>query len=135
MLPQSGYCSIFRSISKCCQSRREFPSGSDWSGYSKRSTKNQPLCNMPNKTILIAAGGTGGHLYPAIAVAEEIRAQRPDIRVIFAGTSDRIESREVPRAGYTFFPIAVEAPKKSIGSMMTFPLTFGKATIDMMRLI
>ena len=90
---------------------------------------------MAQKTILIAAGGTGGHLYPAIAVADEIRKQRPDIRVIFVGTHDRIESREVPRAGYPFFPIAIEAPRKTVKSLFTFPLKFGKAVIDSMRLI
>jgi len=90
---------------------------------------------MPNKTILIAAGGTGGHLYPAIAVADEIRRERPDVRIIFAGTPDRIESREVPRAGFPFFPIAVAAPKKSIGSMVMYPLKFSKAILDAMQLI
>ncbi len=90
---------------------------------------------MAHKTILIAAGGTGGHLYPAIAVADEIRKQRPDIRVIFVGTHDRIESREVPRAGYPFFPIAIEAPRKNIKSLFTFPLKFGKAVLDSLRII
>jgi len=88
-----------------------------------------------SKTILIAAGGTGGHLYPAIAVAEEIRRERPDVNVIFIGTSDRIESKEVPRAGFQFVPISIEAPRKSIGSMLRFPFKFSTAIVESLRLI
>lgn len=87
------------------------------------------------KTILIAAGGTGGHLYPALAVAEEIRRMRRDVRVIFVGTRKRIESHEVPRAGFPFHPIAIEAPRKSAAGMLRFPFQFAAATIDCMRLM
>ena len=51
-------------------------------------------------TILIAAGGTGGHLFPGIAVADELRARDPGTRVVFVGTARGLESRLVPRAGY-----------------------------------
>src|SRR4051812_1082410 len=90
---------------------------------------------MPSNTILIASGGTGGHLYPTIAIADEIRRERPDLRVIFVGTSDRIEAREVPRAGYEFFPIDIVAPKKSIKTLLTFPFKLSKAIIDCLRLV
>jgi UDP-N-acetylglucosamine--N-acetylmuramyl-(pentapeptide) pyrophosphoryl-undecaprenol N-acetylglucosamine transferase len=52
------------------------------------------------RTILIAAGGTGGHLFPGIAVADELRRRDPATRVVFAGTPRGLESRLVPRAGY-----------------------------------
>ena len=53
----------------------------------------------PNR-VVIAGGGTGGHLYPGIAVARELRRRRPDVVVTFAGTARGIESRVVPREGF-----------------------------------
>jgi UDP-N-acetylglucosamine--N-acetylmuramyl-(pentapeptide) pyrophosphoryl-undecaprenol N-acetylglucosamine transferase len=52
------------------------------------------------RTILIAAGGTGGHLFPGIAVADELRRRDPATRVVFVGTSRGLETRLLPRAGY-----------------------------------
>ena len=56
-------------------------------------------------TILIAAGGTVGHVAPALAVAGELRARGAD--VAFAGTPHRIEAELVPAAGYPFHPFEV----------------------------
>jgi UDP-N-acetylglucosamine--N-acetylmuramyl-(pentapeptide) pyrophosphoryl-undecaprenol N-acetylglucosamine transferase len=50
--------------------------------------------------IVIAGGGTGGHLFPGIAVAREVTRRRPDAQVTFAGTTRGIESRVVPREGF-----------------------------------
>jgi UDP-N-acetylglucosamine--N-acetylmuramyl-(pentapeptide) pyrophosphoryl-undecaprenol N-acetylglucosamine transferase len=50
--------------------------------------------------VVIAGGGTGGHLYPGIAVARELLRRSPDSVVTFAGTSRGIESRVVPREGF-----------------------------------
>jgi len=50
--------------------------------------------------IVIAGGGTGGHLYPGIAVARELLSRHPDAVITFAGTARGIESRVVPREGF-----------------------------------
>jgi len=50
--------------------------------------------------VVIAGGGTGGHLYPGIAVARELLARQPDAQISFAGTARGIESRVVPREGF-----------------------------------
>jgi UDP-N-acetylglucosamine--N-acetylmuramyl-(pentapeptide) pyrophosphoryl-undecaprenol N-acetylglucosamine transferase len=52
------------------------------------------------RTILIAAGGTGGHVFPGVAVADELRARDPASRIVFVGTARGLESRLVPRVGY-----------------------------------
>jgi UDP-N-acetylglucosamine--N-acetylmuramyl-(pentapeptide) pyrophosphoryl-undecaprenol N-acetylglucosamine transferase len=50
--------------------------------------------------VVIAGGGTGGHLYPGIAVARELLRQVPDAEVTFAGTAKGLEARVVPREGF-----------------------------------
>jgi UDP-N-acetylglucosamine--N-acetylmuramyl-(pentapeptide) pyrophosphoryl-undecaprenol N-acetylglucosamine transferase len=50
--------------------------------------------------LLIAGGGTGGHLYPGIAVARELLARVPDARVTFVGTAAGLEARVLPREGF-----------------------------------
>jgi UDP-N-acetylglucosamine--N-acetylmuramyl-(pentapeptide) pyrophosphoryl-undecaprenol N-acetylglucosamine transferase len=52
------------------------------------------------RTVLVAAGGTGGHLFPGIAVAAELVRRDGATRVVFAGTARGLETRLVPRAGY-----------------------------------
>jgi len=56
--------------------------------------------------VLIAAGGTGGHLYPGIAIAEEWMRMHPDSKVLFVGTSRGPEQKAVPAAGFTLKTIA-----------------------------
>ncbi|MBI3400508.1 MAG: undecaprenyldiphospho-muramoylpentapeptide beta-N-acetylglucosaminyltransferase [Acidobacteria bacterium] len=51
-------------------------------------------------SVVMAGGGTGGHLYPGIAVARELLARRPDARISFAGTARGLEARVVPREGF-----------------------------------
>jgi UDP-N-acetylglucosamine--N-acetylmuramyl-(pentapeptide) pyrophosphoryl-undecaprenol N-acetylglucosamine transferase len=55
---------------------------------------------MSGPRIVIAGGGTGGHLYPGIAVAREIARRDPDAVVTFAGTARGIEARVIPREGF-----------------------------------
>ena len=55
---------------------------------------------MKPLSIVIAGGGTGGHLYPGIAVARELLRREPDAVVTFAGTARGIEARVIPREGF-----------------------------------
>ena len=50
--------------------------------------------------IVIAGGGTGGHLYPGIAVARQLLRRHPDAQITFAGTARGIEARVIPREGF-----------------------------------
>ena len=58
--------------------------------------------------ILIAGGGTGGHVYPAIAIADAIRDLSPESAIAFAGTQEKLEWTAVPKAGYPIHPITVQ---------------------------
>ena len=55
---------------------------------------------MKPYNILISGGGTGGHIYPAIAIANELKFRYPDARFLFVGAKDRMEMEKVPQAGY-----------------------------------
>ncbi|MBQ7654228.1 MAG: undecaprenyldiphospho-muramoylpentapeptide beta-N-acetylglucosaminyltransferase [Clostridia bacterium] len=55
---------------------------------------------LSDKRILLTAGGTGGHVNPALAVAGAIKSKYPSAEILFVGTSDRIETKIVPAAGY-----------------------------------
>lgn len=61
--------------------------------------------------VLVAGGGTGGHLFPGLAVADEIRRRDPAAEVTFAGTEKGIEVRAVPAAGYRLELLAVSPLK------------------------
>ncbi len=50
--------------------------------------------------VIMTGGGTGGHIYPAIAIADEIKSRHPDAEIIFVGTERGMEKDIVPRAGY-----------------------------------
>lgn len=56
---------------------------------------------MGAPSIVIAAGGTGGHIYPGLALAEAVRAIAPDARITFVGTPKGMEGELVPKAGHT----------------------------------
>ncbi len=50
--------------------------------------------------IILSGGGTGGHIYPAIAIANELKSRYPDAEFLFVGAKDRMEMEKVPQAGY-----------------------------------
>jgi UDP-N-acetylglucosamine--N-acetylmuramyl-(pentapeptide) pyrophosphoryl-undecaprenol N-acetylglucosamine transferase len=86
--------------------------------------------------ILMAGGGTGGHVYPAIAIADAITALRPEARVIFAGTEDRLEARAVPAAGYALHPITAQGVQRAVTAknLMT-PVRMLKGVLQSWRLV
>ncbi len=86
--------------------------------------------------VLIAGGGTGGHLYPGIALARELLRRDPDTRVLFVGTARGIESRVVPHEGFPLDLIRVAGLKgKSFGDHVRGVLILPLAAIDSWRVI
>lgn len=55
---------------------------------------------MSGKRFIISGGGTGGHIFPAIAIANMLKKQLPDCEILFVGANDRMEMQRVPEAGY-----------------------------------
>ncbi|MBO5937728.1 MAG: undecaprenyldiphospho-muramoylpentapeptide beta-N-acetylglucosaminyltransferase [Clostridia bacterium] len=64
--------------------------------------------------ILFAAGGTGGHINPALATAGEIRERYPDAEILFVGTKDKMEAKLVPAAGFDFTTIRISGFQRKI---------------------
>lgn len=65
--------------------------------------------------VMFAGGGTGGHLYPGLALATELRRRDPETAIAFMGTAQRIEARLVPEAGYPFCPVDVMGMPRRLG--------------------
>ena len=55
---------------------------------------------MKNLKFILSGGGTGGHIYPAIAIANELKSRFPDAEFLFVGAQDKMEMQKVPQAGY-----------------------------------
>lgn len=56
---------------------------------------------MKQYKFILSGGGTGGHIYPAIAIANELKLRFPDAEFLFVGAQDKMEMQKVPQAGYT----------------------------------
>ena len=66
--------------------------------------------------VLMAGGGTAGHVNPALAIAEMIKEEHPDAEIRFAGNPDKLEAKLVPKAGYAFEPLRIEGFQRQINA-------------------
>lgn len=64
--------------------------------------------------VIISGGGTGGHIYPALAIADIIKSKNPDAKILFIGTEDGLESEIIPKYGYPIEFISVGYLKRKI---------------------
>ncbi len=67
----------------------------------KMSGNNQQI------NVLVSGGGTGGHIFPALSIANEIKRRYPDARILFVGAEGRMEMEKVPAAGYNIIGLPV----------------------------
>ncbi len=72
--------------------------------------------------ILISGGGTGGHIYPAISIADEIKRRDPASNILFVGAQDRMEMKRVPLAGYPIKGLWISGLDRSLSvKNLSFP--------------
>ena len=64
--------------------------------------------------VIVSAGGTGGHIYPAIAIINKIKEEEPNSEVLYIGTSDRMEKDLIPELGIKYAAISVSGLKRKI---------------------
>ncbi len=55
---------------------------------------------MSGLRVIISGGGTGGHIFPAVAIANTIKKRNPEAEILFVGANGRMEMEKVPQAGY-----------------------------------
>ena len=63
-------------------------------------SKNQKDSIVPLRRVIISGGGTGGHIFPAISIANALRRRFPEVDILFVGADNRMEMERVPAAGY-----------------------------------
>ena len=76
--------------------------------------------------IILSGGGTGGHIYPAIAIANELKSRFPDAEFLFVGAKDRMEMEKVPQAGYAIKGLWISGIQRQLtlkNLMFPFKLT------------
>lgn len=64
--------------------------------------------------VMLSGGGTGGHIYPAISIANRIKEEHPDVEILFVGTEKGIESEIVPKSGFELKTVTVQGFKRKI---------------------
>lgn len=73
---------------------------------------------MANNTkinrVVISGGGTGGHIFPAVAIANEIKARYPEVDILFVGAKGRMEMEKVPAAGYKIVGLDIQGIQRSL---------------------
>lgn len=70
-----------------------------------------------NLKIIISGGGTGGHIYPAIAIAEALQAEYPNVEILFVGAEGRMEMTLIPKAGYKVVGLPVAGLQRQLSAI------------------
>ncbi len=93
---------------------------------------------MKTKKVIISGGGTGGHLYPALAVGEKLKAKDESIEIFFVGSSRTLEKNIMERYQANFIPLKIEGLKgKGLGtlkSLALLPFSFLKSLTILFRI-
>ncbi|WMN06253.1 undecaprenyldiphospho-muramoylpentapeptide beta-N-acetylglucosaminyltransferase [Marivirga arenosa] len=72
--------------------------------------------------FILSGGGTGGHIFPALAIADEIKNQLPNAEILFVGAEGKMEMQKVPEAGYKIFGLPIAGIQRSLSiKNLSFP--------------
>ncbi|MDR7209359.1 undecaprenyldiphospho-muramoylpentapeptide beta-N-acetylglucosaminyltransferase [Flavobacterium piscis] len=86
--------------------------------------------------FILSGGGTGGHIYPAIAIANELKLQFPDAEFLFVGAKDKMEMQKVPQAGYEIKGLWIAGIQRKITLQnMMFPFKLISSLWDSNKII
>ncbi len=83
---------------------------------------------MSLKRVILSGGGTGGHIFPALSIANEIRKRNPDCEILFVGALGRMEMEKIPAAGYKIIGLPVMGfPRKPSTKIFKFVINLIKS--------
>jgi len=86
--------------------------------------------------IIISGGGTGGHIYPAIAIANELKSIDPSTDILFVGAEGKMEMEKVPRAGYRIIGLPVVGIKRQItAENLAFPFKLTRSLLKARQVV
>lgn len=91
---------------------------------------------MRHYKFIISGGGTGGHIYPAIAIANELKQRYPDAKFLFVGAKDRMEMEKIPQAGYTIKGLWISGLQRNLKlKNLAFPLKLVSSLLRSQKII
>jgi UDP-N-acetylglucosamine--N-acetylmuramyl-(pentapeptide) pyrophosphoryl-undecaprenol N-acetylglucosamine transferase len=91
---------------------------------------------MKTLRVIISGGGTGGHIFPAVAIANEIKRRRPTAQILFVGALGKMEMEKVPKAGYEIVGLPVAGFNRSnLLANLGFPIKLIKSLIKARSII
>ncbi|MDR2122805.1 MAG: undecaprenyldiphospho-muramoylpentapeptide beta-N-acetylglucosaminyltransferase [Flavobacteriaceae bacterium] len=91
---------------------------------------------MKSPKFLLSGGGTGGHIFPAIAIADELKRRLPNAEFLFVGAKDKMEMKKVPQAGYKIEGLWISGiSRSSLLSNITFPFKIISSLLKSRKLI
>ncbi len=91
---------------------------------------------LPKARIIISGGGTGGHIFPAISIANALRQQLPDADILFVGANGRMEMERVPQAGYRIVGLPVRGfDRKNMLKNLSVLVDLGRSMVKAWRII
>lgn len=91
---------------------------------------------LPKARIIISGGGTGGHIFPAISIANALRHQLPDADILFVGANGRMEMERVPQAGYRIVGLPVRGfDRKNMLKNLSVLVDLGRSMVKAWRII
>ncbi|PJR04301.1 undecaprenyldiphospho-muramoylpentapeptide beta-N-acetylglucosaminyltransferase [Avrilella dinanensis] len=86
--------------------------------------------------FIISGGGTGGHIYPAIAIANELKLRFPDCEILFVGAKDKMEMQKVPQAGYEIEGLWISGIQRKLTlENLKFPFKFLSSLLKSRKII
>jgi UDP-N-acetylglucosamine--N-acetylmuramyl-(pentapeptide) pyrophosphoryl-undecaprenol N-acetylglucosamine transferase len=77
--------------------------------------------------VMIAAGGTGGHIVPAVSLADILMKEKPDTKIYFFGSSNRMEATVIPEAGYRFYGVQMTGMTSGVSAKLKSAYSLVKA--------